>query len=110
MYGDDMERPNDPRPLPTKDRRTCEHENFHANCAVYRLVDEKRRERVNAFVAELTICCVDCGTPMEFIGFTAGYRGDAPRVDPSAQELRLPLKPKGVLAMPGIPGFDIKVN
>ena len=87
----------------------CEHMNFSANCAVGRLVEENNSQ-VNAFVAEIKIHCIDCGLPFEWIGFTAGFRDDAPRVDTSAQELRAPIKPKGCLAMPGIPGYDVKLH
>lgn len=88
----------------------CKHENFQCKADVQRLIDENKPDQVNAFIVELKIHCIDCGLPFEWIGFTAGYRGDAPRVDIAAQELRAPIKPKGCKIMPGIPGFDIRAN
>lgn len=89
---------------------SCQHENFRVDASIARLVDEKNEQTVNAFVAELRVHCLDCGLPFEWVGFRSGYKGNEAMVDPSAQELRAPIKPKGVLAMPGIPGFEIKVN
>jgi len=88
----------------------CPHENFHADVGIHRLVDEQTPKQVNAFIAEIKVHCKDCGLPFEWVGLTAGYRGDAPRVDVAAQELRAPLKPKGCKLMPGIPGYDVRVN
>lgn len=88
----------------------CEHLTFTAHVDVNRLMDEKDENLVRAFVADIRVKCADCGLPFEWVGFSAGYRGDEARVDTSAQELRAPLKPKGCLAMPGIPGFNIKLH
>lgn len=92
------------------EKEKCKHFSFHANVDVCRLVDENDPDLVRSFMAEVTVKCITCGTPFEWIGLECGYRGDKPLVDPSAQELRAPIKPKGLLAMPGIPGFQIKVN
>jgi len=90
----------------------CKHENFRADVDIQRLMDgdNGHPEIVNCFMAEIRVHCTDCGVPFEWIGFEAGLLGDRAMVDVSAQELRAPIKPKGVLAMPGIPGYTVKVN
>lgn len=88
----------------------CKHENFHATVNVNRLVDEKHPEKVNAFLAEITVRCIDCDLPFEWVGLTAGISGEKPMVDVAAQELRAPIKPKGCALMPGIPGISIRAN
>jgi hypothetical protein len=86
----------------------CDHANFHANVEINRLLD-KDEKAVVGYSACVKIRCTECLLPFEFIGMSAGLSGAKPMVDVSAQEARLPIKPKGVLLMPGIPGFEVKV-
>jgi hypothetical protein len=76
----------------------CEHENFIANVTVNRILDIKR------FTADVTVKCADCGLPFEFIGPECGFSYEGPTVNPSAQELRIPIRPKGCEILPGIKG------
>jgi hypothetical protein len=79
--------------------KKCEHENFAANVQVNRITDIKR------FTADITVKCVDCGIPFEFVGVEeCGLSYNHPTVNPSAQELRIPIKPKGLEILPGIKG------
>ena len=44
----------------------CEHQNFDAKVRVARIEDKGR------FMAEIRITCLDCGTPMQFMGLKPG--------------------------------------
>jgi hypothetical protein len=90
----------------------CQHMNFRVNANIGRLMgsDKGNPEKVNCFLAEIRVHCVECGLPFEWVGFECGLSSESEHVDTSAQELRAPIKPKGVLAMPGIPGYTVKVN
>jgi hypothetical protein len=77
----------------------CEHENFECHVDVNRILDIKR------FTADIRIQCADCKLPFEFIGVNdCGLSYEGPTVNPSAQELRVPIKPKGCEILPGIKG------
>lgn len=59
-------------------------------------------------MAEVRIRCKECGLPFEFIGLECGLTFTGPACDPSAQEARLPIKPKGLAVLPGVPGFKVR--
>lgn len=86
----------------------CEHENFRVDAIVNRLTDTKR------FTLDVKVRCVDCSLPFEFIGLQCGLLFDQPTCDPSAQELRVPIKPKGSEILPGLGrglrGFTVRAN
>jgi hypothetical protein len=62
------------------------------------------------YTAEIRIKCRECGLPFEFIGVEAGMSCEKPMASVDAQELRAPIRPKGCLLMPAIPGFAVRVN
>lgn len=84
----------------------CKHENFHAHVEVNRIED------IGRFTADIRIRCRECDLPFEFVGVgECGSSYEFPTVDPSAQELRVPIKPKGLEILPGIKGpagFTVK--
>lgn len=84
--------------------KKCEHENFKANVIVNRLKDS------GGFICDIRINCAECDLPFEFPGLPAGLSFSEARVSPDAQELRLPIKPKGTLVFPAVPGFDVRVQ
>lgn len=45
---------------------SCSHKNFDAQVSVIRIEDTGR------FMAEIRIRCLDCGTPMQFMGLKPG--------------------------------------
>lgn len=76
----------------------CAHENFRCDVVVNRVLDVKR------FTADVRVRCADGDLPFEFIGLECGLSYEHPTCDPSAQELRCPIKPKGLEILPGIKG------
>ena len=82
----------------------CKHENFHAVVAVNRMMKNEGDSEPAGYLCEITVRCVTCDTPFEFIGLPCGAMFDQPCVDPSAQELRAPIRPKGLALLPGLPG------
>jgi hypothetical protein len=77
----------------------CKHENFEARVEVNRIED------IGRFTADITIHCAECKLPFEFVGVDeCGLSYNHPTVNPSAQELRVPIKPKGCEILPGIKG------
>jgi hypothetical protein len=82
-----------------KPKRRCEHKNFEAH------VDVNRIEDIGRFTADVRIKCAECNLPFEFVGVDeCGLSYAHPTVNPSAQELRVPIKPKGCEILPGIKG------
>ena len=69
------------------DPKTCEHRNFAAQVNVIRIEDTGR------FIADVTITCVECDLPFEFIGPAAGIAWDRPTVSIDGQKLRVPIEP-----------------
>lgn len=88
----------------------CEHLDFRSDVRVNRILKEEGDDIPAGYMCEVHIHCSTCGLPFEFIGLPCGLLFDRPTVDPSAQELRSPIKPKGLALMPGLPGFTLRVN
>lgn len=87
----------------------CLHENFAANVQVNRVLKEEGDTVPSAFLAEITVKCADCGSPFEFVGdYPCGLLYGRACVDASAQELRAPIRPKGLALLPGLPGFTMR--
>lgn len=82
----------------------CAHLEFRAEIKVNRLED------TGAFFADIRIWCIECGLPFEFPGLPAGLRHDGATVSLDAQELRLPIKPKGSKVFPAVPGFMVRAS
>lgn len=97
-------------PIPIHDRRTCQHLNFAAYVSVDRICKGDVTEKPSAFLCEVRVRCIECQIPFEFVGVNAGLLWDRPCCDASAQELRIPIQPKGVKLLPGIPGFSLRAN
>jgi len=62
---------------------TCNHENFTAKVDVHRLEDSGR------FSADVSIKCVQCGTPFSFLGLPAGLDLNGASVSVDGTEARL---------------------
>lgn len=88
----------------------CLHMNFDAEVSCNRLTKSDDDPTVIAYNAEIRIRCHECGLPFEFIGVDAGMSGERPMASVDAQELRAPIKPKGLAIMPAIPGFAVRAN
>jgi hypothetical protein len=90
--------------------RACEHLNFKANVDVHRLLDNRDNSKVVGYSADIRIRCAECDLPFEFIGVDAGLMPDKPMASVDAQELRAPIRPKGCMIMPAIPGFTVRAQ
>lgn len=90
---------------------SCKHENFVANVTVNRIGEgDEPIGEVKGFMADVKINCADCGLPFEFMGFDCGLSWSKPMVNPSAQEIRIPIRPKGSKILPALPGFEAYAN
>lgn len=89
----------------------CQHENFYVNAEVARLT-ESEGGPVKCFTVDLHVKCMDCELPFEWVGFEGrvGWMSGEPMVSPDAQELRVPIRPKGSDILPALPGFTIKAS
>ena len=83
-----------------------------ANVRVDRILANEGDTKPAAFDASVTVKCADCGLPFEFLGdYPCGLLRDRACVDPSKQELRVPIQPKGLALLPGLfPGFTVRAN
>lgn len=70
------------------DPKTCKHETFGAQVNVNRMEDTGR------FIADVTIKCVECDLPFEFVGPAAGIAWDRPTVSIDGCELHAPIEPR----------------
>lgn len=89
--------------------RACPHENFDAYVAVNRLCSTEGGP-IDAYTADITVHCSDCGEPFRWIGVPAGLMPTQPMCSVNETELHAPLRPAS--ADPdfglGIPGFAIR--
>lgn len=67
----------------------CPHEKFAAQVNVGRMLDSGK------FMADITINCVDCGSPFRFVGLSAGVDFARPMVSIDDLELHAPIEPEG---------------
>lgn len=89
----------------------CLHENFEAHVDVQRVMKKPTDVAPEGFMAEIRIKCKDCGLPFEFFGVDGcGYKFDKALLSPDAQELRQPIRPKGLRILPALPGFEVRAN
>lgn len=82
----------------------CNHITFSASVIVNRLTD------AGAFVADIKICCSDCGLPFIFPGITPGLSSQGLSVSIDSQELHTPIQPKGSVVFPVFPSFGVRVQ
>ncbi len=68
----------------------CSHEHFSAHVVVNRLED------IGAFAADVSIRCIDCGVPFEFVGIPGGISLERPTTSVDRTEARMPIVPREV--------------
>lgn len=73
---------------------TCKHIQFDAKVAVARLED------LGQFMAEIRISCLDCGTPMQFLGLQPGLDLQGARVSIDGLEANIAIVPQGTTPNP----------
>ncbi len=89
---------------------SCSHQNFKVSADINRITQKEGDLDPSAFMADIRLECVDCGTPFEWIGVPMGLSFVRPNVSVDCLELRAPVKPKGE-PMPlaaTLPGFGVK--
>lgn len=80
----------------------CKHLSITSQITFARLVEKEHPPdfedyEADAFAAQITINCEQCGIPFEFIGIRkSGFSVLEPMVSPHALELRVPIKPQGI--------------
>ena len=74
------------------DPKDCKHFNFGVDAKVGRLTNVGGGD-VTGYKMDLTVKCVDCNMPFEFIGVPVGERFDKPMVSVDFKTLRLPIRP-----------------
>lgn len=91
--------------------RPCPHLNFMANVAVNRIGEAETTDGLpRAYMADITVCCEDCGEPFRWCGVQAGLSFAHPMVSVDELEMHAPLRPASAdpdFGM-GIPGFAIQ--
>lgn len=73
----------------TEKQKKCPHLKFKANIKVNRLEDIRR------FTADVTVYCLDCNIPFQFLGLLPGVDLNGARVSVDGQEARLAIAPEG---------------
>jgi hypothetical protein len=97
-------------PDPLLDPRKCQHENFHADVKVGRILKADNDKEPSGYMADIRVRCTQCNTPFVFVGVEAGLLFTKPMASPDGQELRAPLRPKNSEILPALPGFTMKAN
>jgi hypothetical protein len=82
----------------------CVHLDFAVHADVNRIEDK------GAFMVDIRVECLTCGLPFEFVGVDAGLSFAQPMASVDGQILRAPLRPKGCILLPAIPGSKVKAN
>lgn len=73
----------------TKKQKKCPHLKFKANIKVNRLED------IGRFTADVTVHCLDCEIPFQFLGLLPGVDLNGARVSVNGQEAHLAIAPEG---------------
>lgn len=71
----------------------CKHEQFECNASVTRLTDDTDSEKITGYTTDITVKCIQCGIPFEWIGIPGGYSPSQPMVNFDGTVLRAPIKP-----------------
>jgi len=84
----------------------CKHEDFEARVEVNRLED------IGRFQADVTISCLNCGKPFQFIGLPGGLNFTGATCSVDGTEARLNIMPmdEPLPLISGVSGFTIKTN
>lgn len=72
----------------------CDHHNFHVDAKINRLED------THQFVVDITIKCIDCGKPFQFLGLEAGIDLQGAKCSIDGLEARIAITPQGVKPNP----------
>jgi hypothetical protein len=89
----------------------CEHMNFRAMVKVGRLTASETDDTVVWYDAEITIECIECGKPFEFVGLPCGMSPFEPLCSVDGTEARMPIKPQGEdmpVKAEGLAGFKLR--
>jgi len=72
----------------------CEHKNFSVAATVNRLEDTRQ------FIMDVTVNCIDCGLPFQFMGLEPGLDLQGAKVDLDGTTARLAIHPQGARPSP----------
>lgn len=76
----------------------CEHQEFEAHVAVSRLEDVPGG-KITGYVADVTIRCLKCKQPFQFLGLPGGSHPTRPTCSVDGTEARLPITPLEVFCV-----------
>lgn len=71
----------------------CKHTKFECHASVIRLHEEETPEIITGYTSDITITCMECGTPFQFVGVPGGVSPNQPMVNFDSTKLRAPLVP-----------------
>ncbi|WP_053130878.1 hypothetical protein [Pseudomonas sp. MIACH] len=82
----------------------CKHEDLKATVGVTRIENKGR------FMAEISIVCMQCGVPMQFMGLEPGLNYDGATVSLDGLEARIGIHPRGERPNPlqKLAGYSIR--
>lgn len=82
----------------------CPHMNFGADCRVARLEDSGR------FMLEVSVRCLDCGQPFQFLGLPPGLKLNGATVSLDGLEANIAICPQGARPNPlqGLQGYTVE--
>lgn len=87
---------------------SCEHEQFEAAVDVHRLLDDRDKTKVGAFLADVRVRCAQCGQKFQFLGLPQGLDIGGAACSYSREEAHLTISPDGLPPSGGVRGFSIK--
>lgn len=89
---------------------TCPHENFGVQANVGRLMRSETDSTVVGYSVDLTVRCMDCNEPFEWMGLPMGWLASEPACSVDGLEARMPIRPQSAARDfgLGLPGFTVK--
>lgn len=97
------------RPTPTMPPDRCPHPDFAARVEVNRLTKEDGGP-IAGYSADITVDCIGCGTPFEWMGLRPGLLPDRPMGSLDGLTMSAPLRPAGSPEVFGLdlPGYSVE--
>ena len=77
----------------------CSHEDFYVTANIARLT-KTEGGKVTGYMAEVSVKCLQCNTPFQFLGLEPGHDTQGARVSLDGLEANIAITPDGTMPNP----------